>query len=111
MARTTSEVTLIADTEQKIISSPEENYRTSAPWDFTKKDAMETARDLLYKKAVKQGSDPGNMEIEVIESQEFNVVRKFSLQGKIFRIKIQIKPGLIRGFESMCRTLNQADET
>ena len=37
----------------------------------------------------------------MVEFQEFNIVRNFSPKGKIFRTKIQLKPGLIHGYESM----------
>jgi len=40
----------------------------------------------------------------VVEFQEFNIVRNFSPRGKIFRTKMQLKPGLIKGYESAVNT-------
>ena len=95
LARTTCEISLFADTTQNIISAPEEGYQEEITSNFCKADALKTAKELLDKKAVLFGADPDKIESEVIEFHEFNVVRRFSLQGKIFRVKMQIKPGLI----------------
>ncbi|MCK5165461.1 MAG: hydantoinase/oxoprolinase family protein, partial [Desulfobacula sp.] len=57
---------------------------------------------LLKEKAVNSGADPDNLdEVEVVEFQKFNIVRNFSPRGKIFRTKMQIKPGLIKEFENI----------
>ncbi|MFO7886064.1 MAG: hydantoinase/oxoprolinase family protein [Desulfobacteraceae bacterium] len=98
LARTTCEVTLSADTEQGIVSAPEENYSETINQSFTNRDAVETARALLRQKAIQSGSKQENMEMEILENQSFNIVRRFSPRGKIFRIKIQVKPGLIKGY-------------
>jgi len=100
LARTTCEVTLMADTEQGIASAPEEHFTQKITKSYTLNDAVETARNLLQKKAVQSGSDPENLEFEILENLEFNIVRGFAPKGKIFRIKIQIKPGLIKGYRS-----------
>ncbi len=102
VARTTCEVSLLVDTEQGIAVSPEENFKTQVPKDYTEKDVRETALALLNKKAVKSGSDPDNIEVEVIEFQKFNVVRNFAPKGKIFRTKIQVMPGLIGRYKNIC---------
>jgi len=101
-ARTTCEVSVIADTSQGIESAPEENYSRPVTRAFTEDDIIETAYALLQKKALKSGSDPKNLEVEIIEFQKFNVIRGFSAQGKIFRTKIQVKPGLIQGYDNLC---------
>ncbi len=99
LARTTCEVSFTADTEQGIASAPEENFSEHITKAYTEDDVLETAHRLLHEKAVASGSDPDTMEIEVIEFQKFNIVRQFSPQGKIYRIKIQVKPGLIHGYD------------
>ena len=99
LARTTCEVSFTADTEQGIASAPEENFSEHITKAYTEDDVVETAYRLLHEKAVASGSDPNSMEIEVIEFQKFNIVRQFSPQGKIYRIKIQVKPGLIQGYD------------
>lgn len=98
LARTTCEISFMADTEQGIASAPEEDYTEKITKSYTEDDAVETAYRLLHKKAIESGSDPDNLEIEIIEHQEFNIVRDFFPRGKIHRIKIQVKPGLIRGY-------------
>ena len=102
LARTTCEVSLIADTELGIATIHEEDYAEPISNSFNENDAMETAYTILKEKALDLGAIEEELkEIEVIESQSFNIVRNFSPKGKIFRMKIQIKPGLISGFEKM----------
>jgi N-methylhydantoinase A len=102
LARTTCEVSLIADTELGIATVHEEDYAEPISNAFTKDDAMETAYTILKEKGLSLGANEEELkEVEVIESQNFNIVRNFSPKGKIFRMKIQIKPGLINGFEKM----------
>jgi hypothetical protein len=63
---------------------------------------LEIAYRLLQDKAKNAGAEPDTLnEVEMVEFQEFNIVRNFSPRGKILRTKIQIKPGLIHGYESM----------
>lgn len=107
LARTTCEVSLLADTEQGIAIATEEDYRESISKSYTENDAIETASALLHDKAVKSGATLDDLEVEVIESQKFNIVRNFSLQGKIFRTRLQVKPGLIKGYDKFYTQLNQ----
>jgi N-methylhydantoinase A/oxoprolinase/acetone carboxylase beta subunit len=96
LARTTCEVSLFADTEQRIATAPEENFRESVSRNFTKKDALAKAYQLLKKKALQTGEKNADaLETEVIEESEFNMIRGFSATGKNIRVKVQIKPGLI----------------
>ncbi len=102
LARTTCEVSLIADTEQGIATIHEEDYAEPVSNSYTEEDAMETAYTILKEKALGLGASEEELkEVEVIESLNFNIVRNFSPKGKIFKLKIQIKPGLIHGFENM----------
>lgn len=98
LARTTCEVSLIVDTERGIASAPEEDFTASVSTTYLKDDAIRTALALLEKKAVSSGAELKNFEAEVTEFQSFNIVRQFGLRGKIFRIKMQVKPGLIKSF-------------
>ncbi|ACN16197.1 putative hydantoinase/oxoprolinase family protein [Desulforapulum autotrophicum HRM2] len=107
LARTTCEVSLSADTEQKIASAPEEDFSAPIPRGYTEDDVIETAYTLLHSKAIRAGSQPEDLEIEVIEFQKFNIVRKFSTQGKIYRAKLQVKPGLIKGYDNVYISLNE----
>lgn len=99
LARTTCEVTLFVDTEQRRASAPEENFSQKIPHDFTKENAIKIAYDLLEKKAVSRGADPRDLVMEILEDLEFNMVRGFYTAGKNIRIKVQVKPGLIHGYE------------
>jgi N-methylhydantoinase A len=101
LARTTCEVTLFADTEQGKANAPEENFSCNVPHNFTKEDALKIAYDLLKEKAVKRGADIQDLAMEVLEDLEFNMVRGFYTTGKNIRIKVQVKPGLIHGFDQI----------
>ncbi len=99
LARTTCEVTLHVDTERGTAAAPEENFSRKVPNDFSKKQALEIAFDLLEKKAVARGADKKDLVMEVLEELEFNMVRGFYTAGKNIRVKVQVKPGLIFSFD------------
>jgi len=102
LARTTCEVSLNADTELGIVTAHEEDFAEPISKTYSDDDLVETAYTLLKEKAVNSGADPDNLdEVEVVEFQKFNIVRNFSPRGKIFRAKMQLKPGLIKGFEKV----------
>jgi len=103
LARTTCEVSLHADTEQGIVTAHEEDFAEPISKSYSDDDLIEAAYTLLKEKAINSGANPDNLdEVEVVEFQKFNIVRNFSPRGKIFRTKIQLKPGLIKGFEKVC---------
>lgn len=101
LARTTCEVTLFADTERGILTSPEEKFKKSIPADFSREKAIKVAYDLLKSKAIEKGADSEDLEIELLEDQQFNMVRGFHTTGKNIRIKAQVKPGLIHRYQSI----------
>jgi len=102
LARTTCEVSLNADTEQGIVTAHEEDFAEPISKSYSEDNLVETAYTLLKEKAENAGAAPDNLEeVEVVEFQEFNIVRNFSPRGKIFRTKMQLKPGLIKGYESV----------
>ncbi len=100
LARTTAELTILADTERGIMTISEEGISKKLPPRFSKGDAIEVGRELLKERALRLGAREEDLEIEVIEDQEFNMVRDFYLAGKNIRIKLQVKPGLIAGFST-----------
>jgi hypothetical protein len=107
-ARTTCEVSLFADTEQGVVNAPEEDFAEPISKTYSEDDAIETAYNLLREKALNTGADSENLdEVEVVEFQKFNIIRNFSPRGKIYRTKIQLKPGLIKGFESVCKQIER----
>jgi len=101
LARTTSEVTLFADTEQGTSMAPGEEYQEAVGPEFSREDAVRTAFALLKEKAVRRGANPEHLEMEILEELEFNMVRGFSTTGKNMRIRTQVKPGLIAGYKDM----------
>ena len=99
VARTTCEVTLHVDTEHGTASAPEESFSKKVSGNFTKKQAVEIAYELLEKKALGRGADKNDLAMEVLEELEFSMVRGFYTAGKNIRVKVQVKPGLIHDFD------------
>ena len=99
LARTTCEVALFADTEREIAAAPEENFTQAIPSNYSQEDAVNAALDLLRRKAIARGANPDHLELEVIEAMSFNMVRGFYTTGKNIRVRAQVKPGLIHGYD------------
>jgi len=104
LARTTSDVTLFVDTQQGIAVAPEEGVRQQVGGGFSLDDARKLALSLLRDKAIRNGANPEHLEMEVVEEQSFNMVRGFRTTGRNIRIRAQIKPGLIYGYENISST-------
>ncbi|MFO7963214.1 MAG: hydantoinase/oxoprolinase family protein [Desulfobacterales bacterium] len=111
LSRTTSEVVLYADTERNLATAPEEHFSRRVNKTFSKKDAIALAFDLLKAKALSKGANPDYLEMEVVEDLEFNMVRGFFTTGKNIRVKVQVKPGLIHGYDEMVRNIISSDIT
>ena len=73
---------------------------------FDSEAAVQEALNLLKEKAVQRGANPDNLETEIVEALQFNMVRGFQSTGKNIRIKVQVKPGLIHGYEDVIRKLS-----
>ncbi len=97
LARTTAELTLLADTEQRLLTAAEEGLQCPIQSAFTGKDAVRIGTEMLREKARQIGAAEEDMEIEVVEFQEFSMVRGYTTSGKNIRVKLQIKPGMIAG--------------
>jgi N-methylhydantoinase A/oxoprolinase/acetone carboxylase beta subunit len=95
LARTTAELTLLADTEQRLLTIAEEGFQCEIPSRFTREDAIRTALAKLREKASRMGAAEQDMDLEVLEAQEYNMVREFRTTGKNIRVTVQIKPGVI----------------
>ncbi len=106
LARTTCEVSLFADTQQGIATSPEEFFTTAVQQGFSKEDAVRTANMLLRQKAIRQGANPEELVMEVIEEQQFSMVKGFYKTGSNIRVKVQIKPGLISEYDVIAGILS-----
>jgi N-methylhydantoinase A/oxoprolinase/acetone carboxylase beta subunit len=107
LARTTCEVNLFADTERGIAEAPEENFQQSIDSGFDSQAAQRQALDLLRVKAIQRGANPDHLEMEVVEALQFNMVRGFNTTGKNIRVKVQVKPGLIHGYDQVISKLSQ----
>jgi N-methylhydantoinase A len=97
-ARTTCEVTVLADTSRGYVCAPEEGYLDKIGKEASKQRVVQIAFDLLRKKAHRLGADKNNMEMELLEDSEFNMVQGFYTVGRNIRVRAQIKPGLIRPY-------------
>jgi N-methylhydantoinase A/oxoprolinase/acetone carboxylase beta subunit len=105
LARTTCEVNFLADTERRIAQAPEENFRQAIDRGFDKSAAIHQVFELLKAKAIRRGATAEFLEMELLESLEFNMVRGFATTGKNIRIKAQITPGLIHGYDGLMAKL------
>jgi N-methylhydantoinase A len=95
LARTTAEITILADTEKGELTISEEGISKKIPHNFSFADAIAAGKEILKRRAIQMGANVNDLEIEVTEAQEFNMIRGFYTSGKNIRAKIQIKPGLI----------------
>jgi len=106
LARTTCEVGLFADTEQGVASAPAEGFLQPIPAGYGLDAAQAQALTLLRVKALGRGANPDYLEMEVVESQQFNMVRGFNTSGKNIRVRVQVKPGLIHGYDNLLDKLS-----
>lgn len=106
LARSTSEVTLFADTERGICAAPQESFHQSIKPEFDRDDAVRTACDLLRKRLRREGDPEADPTIEVVEQAQFNMVRDFYRTGRNIRVKVQVKPGLIPEYADIARSLS-----
>jgi hypothetical protein len=105
MARNTSEVTLLADTERGVAIASEEDFTQKVGRDFSRNDAMSLAFELLREKCIKAGASESELDLEVVEDNQFNMVRGFYTAGRNIRIKVQTRPGLIPEYLELARSM------
>ncbi|MDK2821705.1 MAG: hypothetical protein PWP31_1670 [Clostridia bacterium] len=92
LSQPTTELTLIADTEQGTLIVPEEGIREKIPPNFSLSEARQRALELLEYRIKSLNPDTNTPELEVIEEQSFNMVSGFFTTGKNIRVKVQVKP-------------------
>ncbi|NNF97985.1 MAG: hydantoinase/oxoprolinase family protein [Desulfobacteraceae bacterium] len=107
LARTTSDVVLLADTQQGVVAAPMEGFSRSIPKEFSLKDATDIAIEILTEKAIQRGANPDHLETEIIEQMQFNMIRGFRTEGKNIRIRAQVKPGLIHGYDPVSEKMSE----
>ncbi len=105
LARTTCEVTFFADTQQGKADAPGEHFSQAIPGDYRLEEAEAQALELLRQKALERGANPDFLEMEVVERQVFNMVRGFNTTGRNMRVRAQVKPGLIHGYDDLLAAL------
>jgi N-methylhydantoinase A/oxoprolinase/acetone carboxylase beta subunit len=109
LARTTSEVILFADTAQQVAVASGEHFSRDISAKFNLEDAKALTLQLLRDKALRRGANPEHLDLEVTESYQFNMVRGFQTIGKNIRVRAQIKPGLIEGYDPAGGKLKRED--
>ncbi|EGV27968.1 Hydantoinase/oxoprolinase [Thiorhodococcus drewsii AZ1] len=98
MARTTCEVSLVADTERGLVSVSNSDAQWRCDRHYTRVDALRQASEALRNLAIESGADDEDMDLELTEDIQFNIVNGFSTTGRNIRVSLQIKPGLIHGY-------------
>ncbi|WP_378953972.1 hydantoinase/oxoprolinase family protein [Pelosinus sp. sgz500959] len=94
LARSTVEINLRADTVAGYYTVIELGIKSKLPkGNFTLVDAQALGEKHLEELAMLRGISLGV--IEMIYSEEFNVIEGFSTMGKILSCRLQIKPGVI----------------
>ncbi len=96
LAKTTTEITMNADTSQGRLSVPELGIYEKIDSNYTLENARERAIELLIESAISLGGKEDEIESEITEENSFNMVRGFYTSGQNIRIKAQVKPGLIQ---------------
>ncbi len=100
LAKTTTEITMVADTARGILSVPELEVYEKISRHYTLDSARDRALQLLEESALSLGAKEDELELEVTEESVFNMVRGFFTSGQNIRIKAQVKPGLIQELRS-----------
>jgi len=94
LSQPTTELTLLADTEQETLTVPEEGLHETIPSSFNIAQARSLALELLKKRLLRLAPAAAGADLEVVEEQSFNMVSGFFTTGKNIRVKVQVKPGV-----------------
>lgn len=94
LARTTTQITLMADTQLGKLICPELGLEEDAPSSLTMEIMKSKGIAALKKHIASQGLSDA-VEVSVLEEQVFSIVRGFSTAGKNLRLKLQTKPGIL----------------
>jgi len=108
LARTTCQVNFFADTERRVAEAPEENFSQKIDRHYNADDATRQAFELLKTKAIERGANPDYLEMEVLETLQFNMIRGFNTTGQNIRVTVQVKPGLIHGYDDVIGELSKS---
>ena len=94
LARTTAQITMLADTQLKRLVCPELGIEEEISRMLSLEDLKRLGEEALRKNAAYLGLKD-EIEISILEEQSFNMVRGFSTTGKNMRLKMQTRPGII----------------
>ncbi|SJZ97272.1 hydantoinase/oxoprolinase family protein [Selenihalanaerobacter shriftii] len=90
LSRVTQECTLYADTSQGYYNIPELSIKESINQEFN----LQIAQSLIKEK-LRESTITPQKQIEISNTETFNLVRGFNTIGKIIKVTAQLKPGLI----------------
>ena len=94
LARTTAQITLLADTQMRRIICPELHVDKDIPPTLSMEDVKAFGIRALKENAHLLGLSD-ETEVSIIEEQSFNMVRGFSTVGRNMRVKMQTTPGIL----------------
>jgi N-methylhydantoinase A len=101
MARTTVELNLLADTESQQLTFAEDGRQMKISSRVTVDDVVAIGQERLLEIAKAAGARDEDLEVEVADCQSFNVIHGYATTGKNIRVRLQIKPGLIKHEEQV----------
>lgn len=99
LAKPTTEISLYANTERRILSIPELAIYESINKSFNQAEAEKIALSAVEKAGAAMGLPSDQLEAEITESSSFNMVRGFRGRDRNIRVRAQIKPGLLYDFQ------------
>lgn len=101
LARPTLSLNLHIDTQNAFYSTDFDGLGGTLPKHkaMQMQDAEELARELLQQIAVQKDLGSYADEAEFFRREQFNIIRSYDRQGKIFELGVQIKPGFIKEYK------------
>lgn len=96
MARTTVELNLLADTESQQLTFAEDGRKQKISSRTSVDEIVDIGKERLLEIARAAGARDEDLEVEVADLQSFNVIHGYATTGKNIRVRLQIKPGLIK---------------
>ena len=99
LARTTAQITMLADTQLGRLVCPELGIEEEASRMLSIEDLKAFGENAIREHAAYLGLTD-EIETTILEEQSFNMVRGFSTTGKNLRLKIQTRPGIIHEWSS-----------
>jgi len=95
LARVNLEVNLVADTALGHVSVPEAGLYRPIPPSYSREEAEAEASEALMALAQDKGVLDPDAVAEIAEQESFQIVEGFSTVGRIHRLRMQIRPGIL----------------